>query len=206
MSKAMKASCPHGRRTTVPTGGSTPTRANSAERGGESFRAALGETALRASTITRMPPVRTGESGPGPVRRSSRSTSACVSASRGAPTPVGARRELDVDQRLREQLHVGQQLGQRLAAPTSRLQDHQGADDAVAGCVLVQREQVPGTFAAEAASSATSSSGRSGHRPSLGTITPSFFSPWIFTAMFVIRVLTAPVRPYRSDRRSVTSR
>ena len=59
------------------------------------------------------------------------------------------RPEANVEQHLRVQANPGQQIGQRLAAAHTGLKHLQGADQAIAGGVLVQRQQMAGALAAE---------------------------------------------------------
>ena len=63
--------------------------------------------------------------------------------------PVLTGLEPDIDQGLRKQHHIGQQFRQRLLAAHAGLQHLQRTDQAVAGGVLVQRQQVAGALAAQ---------------------------------------------------------
>src|SRR5471030_2088098 len=67
----------------------------------------------------------------------------------GAAGPVETGRDAHVDQRLREQHQFGGALLQRLAASRQRRQHLQRRDDAVAGGVFVQAQQVARVFAAQ---------------------------------------------------------
>jgi hypothetical protein len=84
-----------------------------------------------------------------PLSPSSASTACCSAARRVLARQSAPGLQAHVDQHLREQRHVGQQLGQGAAAAHTGLQHLQRADQAVAGGVLVQHQQVARALAAQ---------------------------------------------------------